>query len=62
MEDIAECSVVYIQGLSLFSVQICALDGTMALIMQGREIISILEDKCELLTQVMITNCLFSPS
>lgn len=37
--------MLYIQRLSFVSVQICALDGTMALIIQRQHIISILEDK-----------------
>lgn len=55
--------VLHMQGLSLFSVQLCALDGTMALMIQWQWSISILEGKKRApLTQVMITNCSFSPS
>lgn len=37
--------VLHMQGLSLFSVQMCALDGTMALMIQWQRSISILEGK-----------------
>lgn len=51
----------WVQGQSFLTVEICALDGTMTLIIQRQRVVSSLEDRRVMLTQVMITNGSFSP-